>query len=214
MKYLIGEQFPTLELSTTEGKITLPGDYANSWFVFFSHPADFTPICTTEFVGFNTRVDEFDALNTKLIGLSIDSITEHEEWKKWIKENLGQEINFPIIEDLDCQIAKDLGIIRDDQQNTTTARSVIITDGTGKIRLILEYPMELGRNVDEVIRAIKGLQMFDESKVMAPANWPNNEIIGDKVMVSPSRELTETEKAELSLEQKSDWFRYGTLKNK
>lgn len=212
MKYLIGEQFPTLELSTTEGKITLPGDYANSWFVFFSHPADFTPICTTEFVGFNTRVDEFNALNTKLIGLSIDSITEHEEWKKWIKENLGQEINFPIIEDLDCQIAKDLGIIRDDQQNTTTARSVIITDGTGKIRLILEYPMELGRNVDEVIRAIKGLQMFDESKVMAPANWPNNEIIGDKVMVSPSRELTETEKAELSLEQKSDWFRYGTLK--
>ncbi len=212
MKYLIGEQFPTLELSTTEGKITLPGDYTNSWFVFFSHPADFTPICTTEFVGFNTRVDEFEALNTKLIGLSIDSITEHEEWKKWIKENLGQEINFPIIEDLDCQIAKDLGIIREDQENTTTARSVIITDGTGKIRLILEYPMELGRNVDEVIRAIKGLQMFDESKVMAPANWPNNEIIGDKVMVSPSRELTDAEKEELSLEQKSDWFRYGTLK--
>ncbi len=212
MKYLIGEQFPTLELSTTAGKITLPGDYANSWFVFFSHPADFTPICTTEFVGFNTRVDEFEALNTKLIGLSIDSITEHEEWKKWIKENLGQEINFPIIEDLDCQIAKGLGIIREDQENTTTARSVIVTDGTGKIRLILEYPMELGRNVDEVIRAIKGLQMFDESKVMAPANWPNNEIIGDKVMVSPSRELTDAEKAELSLEQKSDWFRYGTLK--
>ncbi len=211
MKYLIGEQFPTLELSTTEGKITLPGDYANSWFVFFSHPADFTPICTTEFVGFNTRVDEFEALNTKLIGLSIDSITEHEAWKKWIKENLGQEINFPIIEDLDCQIAKDLGIIREDQENTTTARSVIITDGTGKIRLILEYPMELGRNIDEVIRAIKGLQMFDESKVMAPANWPNNEIIGDKVMVSPSRELTDAEKEELSLEQKSDWFRYGTL---
>ncbi len=212
MKYLIGEQFPTLELSTTAGKITLPGDYANSWFVFFSHPADFTPICTTEFVGFNTRVDEFEALNTKLIGLSIDSITEHEEWKKWIKENLGQEINFPIIEDLDCQIAKGLGIIREDQENTTTARSVIVTDGTGKIRLILEYPMELGRNVDEVIRAIKGLQMFDESKVMAPANWPKNEIIGDKVMVSPSRELTDAEKAELSLEQKSDWFRYGTLK--
>lgn len=211
MKYLIGEKFPKIDLTTTEGNITLPNDYSNSWFVFFSHPADFTPICTTEFVGFNCRNEEFAALNTKLIGLSIDSITEHEQWKSWIKENLGEEINFPIIEDLDCKVAKTLGILREDHENTQTARSVIIVDGTGTIRLILEYPMELGRNVDEVLRAIKGLQMFDESKVMGPANWPNNEIIGDKVMVSPSRELSEEEAKELNLEQKSEWFRYGTL---
>ena len=211
MKYLITEKFPKMEVNTTAGKINLPTDYSGKWFVFFSHPADYTPICTTEFVSFNKFKKEFEALNTELIGLSVNSVDEHNGWKNWIKENLDEELQFPIIKDKDRKISLELGILREGQEKTQTARTVVIVDPSGTIRLILEYPIEMGRNIAEIVRTVKGLQMFEESKVMAPANWPNNEIIGDKVMVSPSRELTEDEKKELNLEQKSDWFRYGTL---
>lgn len=208
MKLLIEDPFPQMEVRTTGGDVTLPDDYAGSWFVFFSHPGDFTPVCTTEFVGFQKRSEKFAALNTKLIGLSVDSIEEHHGWIDWIQENLQVGVEFPIIDDVDRAVSLELGMLRPDQVDSVTARSVIVVDDRGIVRTILEYPKELGRNMDEVVRIVEGLQLYDATQLMAPANWPHNEIIGDKVLVPPTVKLTEAEKAEQHVTELSDWFRY------
>lgn len=208
MRLLIEDTFPTIEVTTTQGTMTLPDHFAGSWFVFFSHPGDFTPVCTTEFVGFQKRADEFAALNTKLIGLSVDDVEEHHAWIDWIQENLQVGVQFPIIDDKDRAVSLELGMLRPDQAVSTTARSVIVVDPSGTVRTILEYPKELGRNMDEVVRIVKGLQMFDSTKLMAPANWPHNEIIGDKVLISPAATLTDADMAEQHVTALSDWFRY------
>lgn len=208
MKLLIEDQFPTMELRTTTGDVKLPDDYAGHWFVFFSHPGDFTPVCTTEFVGFQNRADEFAALDTKLIGLSVDDLDDHHGWVTWIQEHLDVGIDFPIIDDEDRSISLQLGMLRPDQATSVTARSVIVVDGHGIVRTILEYPKELGRNIDEVVRIVEGLQLYDETQLMAPANWPNNEIIGDQVLVPPTTELTEAQATEQGVTALSDWFRY------
>lgn len=212
MKLLIGDEFTKLSVNTTQGKMTLPKDYSGSWFVFFSHPADFTPVCTTEFVAFQKRTEEFKKLNTKLIGLSVDSVDEHHKWLDWIKENLHVEIEFPVIEDLDRNISLALGMLREDQKDTVTARSVIIVDDKGIVRTILEYPKEFGRNMDEVVRIVKGIQMSESKKVFAPANWPHNELIGDKVLVAASPKITEKVIKEEGIQKLSDWFMYKNLK--
>lgn len=208
MKLLIEDVFPTMDVRTTKGDFKLPDHFAGSWFVFFSHPGDFTPVCTTEFVGFQKRATEFAALNTQLIGLSVDDIDDHNAWVEWIKDNLQVGIDFPIIDDLDRSVSLELGMLRPDQSESVTARSVIVVDDHGVVRTILEYPKELGRNMDEVVRIVKGLQLFDATKLMPPANWPHNEIIGDKVLVPPSTKLSEAEMAEQNVTQLSDWFRY------
>ncbi len=182
---LIGEKIPEMEVQTTHGKKNLPGDYKGKWLVLFSHPGDFTPVCTTEFYSFQDKIDKFNEMNTELLGLSIDQVFSHIKWTEWIKENLKKEITFPIIADDRGQVAERLGMIHPGKGNNTV-RAVFIIDPEGIVRTILYYPQELGRNMDEIIRIVKGLQMVDKYHVAAPANWPNNELIGDEVIVPPA----------------------------
>ncbi|HDN96004.1 MAG TPA: peroxiredoxin, partial [Thermoplasmatales archaeon] len=182
---LLGEKFPEMEALTTHGKIKLPDDYKGKWFILFSHPADFTPVCTTEFVAFQKRYNEFKALNTELIGLSIDQVFSHIKWVEWIKEKIGIEIKFPIIADDTGRVANILGLIHPNK-GTNTVRAVFIVDDKGIIRAILYYPQELGRNMDEILRMVKGLQMADKQGVAIPANWPNNELVGSNVIIPPA----------------------------
>ncbi len=182
---LIGEKFPELEVITTHGKIKLPDHYRGKWFILFSHPADFTPVCTTEFVAFQKRYDQFKELNTELIGLSIDQVFSHIKWVQWIKENLKVEIKFPVIADDTGQVSGKLGLIHPGK-GTNTVRAVFIVDPESTIRAILYYPQELGRNMDEILRMIRGFQVSDKNGVAIPANWPNNELVGDEVIVPPA----------------------------
>jgi len=182
---LIGERFPKVGVQTTHGKVKLPDDYVGRWFVFFSHPADFTPVCTTEFVGFQRRYEEFKKLGCELIGLSIDQVFSHIKWVEWIRDNLKAEIQFPIIADDTGKVAGMLGLIHPGK-GTNTVRAVFIVDPHGVIRAILYYPQELGRNMDELVRMVRGLQVADKNRVAMPANWPENELIGDEVIIPPA----------------------------
>ncbi len=182
---LLGERFPDLEVQTTSGRMKLPDDFAGKWFVLFSHPADFTPVCTTEFVAFQKRYDRFKAMNCELMGLSIDQVFSHIKWKEWIKEKLGVEIQFPIIADDTGSVAEKLGLIHP-SKGTNTVRAVFVVDPEGIVRLIIYYPQELGRNMDEILRAVEALQISDKNGVAMPANWPNNELIGDHVIIPPA----------------------------
>jgi peroxiredoxin (alkyl hydroperoxide reductase subunit C) len=185
---LIGETFPEMEVKTTHGVIRLPTDYTGKWFVLFSHPADFTPVCTTEFVAFAKRTEKFESLNTRLIGLSIDQVFSHIKWVEWIEENLKVEVPFPVIADDVGDVAKRLGMIHP-ARGANTVRSVFIVDPDSRIRLIVYYPPEVGRSIDELIRALTALQYSDNHKVSLPENWPNNEVLGDKVIVPPPRDI-------------------------
>ena len=196
---LLGDDFPKMEVQTTKGTINLPGDYAGKWFVLFSHPADFTPVCTTEFVAFQQRYDKFKALNTELIGLSVDQVFAHIKWEEWIKDNMNVEIQFPIIADTG-KVAETLGLIHPGK-GTNTVRAVFIVDDKGKIRIIFYYPQELGRNMDEILRSVEGMQVSDKNGVAMPANWPNNEILKDRVIVPPA---TSTEMVKDRLQKAKD----------
>lgn len=182
---LLGEKVPSFEAQTTHGKIRFPDDYQGKWVVFFSHPADFTPVCTTEFVAFQKRYDEFKKLGCELIGLSIDQVFSHIKWVEWIEEKLGIEIKFPIIADDQGKIAKLMGMIHP-RKGTNTVRAVFVIDPSGVLRAMIYYPQEVGRNMDEILRLVKALQISDEGKVAMPANWPNNELIGEKVILPPA----------------------------
>jgi peroxiredoxin (alkyl hydroperoxide reductase subunit C) len=193
---LIGDSFPQVSVNTTHGKISLPDDYQGKWFVLFSHPGDFTPVCTTEFVAFQKRYDKFRGINTELIGLSIDQVHSHIKWTEWIKDNIDIKIEFPIIADAMGSLAKQLGMISP-FKGSNTVRAVFVVDPEGKFRTILYYPQEVGRNMDEILRTVKALQVSDENKVAVPANWPENEIVGDHVIVPPaSDEKTAEERME------------------
>ena len=185
---LIGERFPELEVVTTHGAMKLPDAYAGKWFVLFSHPADFTPVCTTEFVAFQKRYDDFKALDAELIGLSIDQVFSHIKWVEWIEEKLGIRIEFPIIADDTGKVASQLGLIHPGK-STNTVRAVFVVDPKGVIRAILYYPQELGRNMDEILRMVKGLRISDSKGVAIPAGWPDNELIGDRVIVPPAMDV-------------------------
>ncbi len=174
-----------MNVITTHGKKELPKAYKGKWWVLFSHPADFTPVCTTEFVAFQKRFDEFQKLGCELIGLSIDQVFSHIKWVQWIKENLNIEIKFPVIADDRGQVAETLGLVHPGK-GTNTVRAVYIVDPKGHIRAILYYPQELGRNFDEILRMVKGLQVSDGNGVAMPANWPDNELVGDDVIVPPA----------------------------
>ncbi len=182
---LLGDRVPSFEAQTTRGRIRFPEDYKGKWVVLFSHPADFTPVCTTEFVAFQKRYDKFKELNCELIGLSIDQVFSHIKWVEWIREKLGIEIEFPIIADDQGKIARLMGMIHPGK-GTNTVRAVFIVDPKGILRAVLYYPQEVGRNMDEILRLVKALQISDESGVAMPANWPNNELIGDKVIIPPA----------------------------
>ena len=182
---LLGEGFPDIEVQTTHGRMFLPKDFSGKWFVFFSHPADFTPVCTTEFVAFQKRIDDFRSLKCELIGLSIDQVFSHIKWVQWISETLKIKIEFPVIADDTGTVSGSLGLIHPGK-GTNTVRAVFIVDPKGVIRAILYYPQEIGRNMDEILRMVRAFQVSDKNGVAIPANWPENELIGDEVIIPPA----------------------------
>jgi peroxiredoxin (alkyl hydroperoxide reductase subunit C) len=187
---LIGDKFPEITVKTTQGQLVLPNNYACRWFVLFSHPGDFTPVCTTEFVAFQKKYNDFRRLNTELIGLSVDQVFAHLKWIEWIACNLGVAVKFPVIADPLGSVAARLGMIHPNK-GPNTVRSVFVVDGNGIIRAIIYYPMEVGRNIREILRLVHALQTTDSYKVATPANWPKNELIGEGVIIPPAS----TEKA-------------------
>ena len=180
---LIGEDAPSFTAVTTQGEINFPQDYKGKWVILFSHPADFTPVCTTEFMTFGSMIDEFKELNTELVGISVDSLYSHIAWLRKIQElewNDKKNINvtFPLIEDIKMDVAKKYGMIQPGQSNTQAVRAVFVIDPKGKIRTILYYPLSTGRNFDEIKRIILALQKADSDGVATPADWrPGDDVI-------------------------------------
>jgi len=207
---LLGDRFPDMEVKTTHGMKSLPGDYKGKWFVLFSHPGDFTPVCTTEFVSFAKKAEEFGKLNTELIGLSIDQVFSHIKWAEWIQEKLEVKIPFPIIADDMGILGQKLGMIHPGK-GSNTVRAVFIVDDRGFIRLVLYYPQEIGRNMDEILRAVEALQVSDKNGVATPANWPNNELIGDRVIIPPASNEEDAENRLKKYEGYDWWFCHKEL---
>lgn len=179
---LIGDEAPDFDVETTHGPLKL-SDMRGKWVVLFSHPADFTPVCTTEFIGFADRADEFEARNVQLIGNSVDSVFSHLAWVNAIKEKQGVEIPFPIIADLEMDVARKYGMIHPVSNGTAAVRAVFVIDDKGIIRAMVYYPMNAGRNIDEVLRLVDALQTSDREGVSCPANWQP----GDEVVVGAPR---------------------------
>ena len=172
----LNEPAPEFEAKSTHGVIKL-SDYTakGKYVLLFSHPSDFTPVCTTEFIEFARRSDDFEKLNVQLIGVSVDSIYSHIAWVRDIEEHAGVKIKFPVIADLDTKVAQAYGLIHEGASDTATVRAVFAIDPQQKIRAIVYYPMQLGRNVDELLRIFEGLQTIDTHKVSVPANWKRGE---------------------------------------
>ncbi len=201
---MLGEKFPEIEVQTTHGPMTFPNDCNGKWVVLFSHPADFTPVCTTEFVSFQKHKDQFDALNCELVGMSVDQVFSHIKWVEWIKEKLDVEITFPIIAGND-RIAEQLGMLHP-AKGSNTVRAVFIIDPEGVTRTILYYPQEIGRNISEIVRAVKALQKSDADGVATPANWPENELVGDHVIIPPATSEKEAKERVGKFECFDWWF--------
>ncbi len=184
---LIGEKAPSFVAESTQGRIRFPEDYKGRWVIFFSHPADFTPVCTTEFMTFATMTDEFKLLNAELLGLSIDSTYSHIAWLRTIKEKIEYrdmkdvEVKFPVISDLTMEVSKKFGMLQPSASTTQAVRAVFIIDPEATVRAILYYPLSNGRNVDEVKRLLIAMQHSDEHGIATPANWQ----IGDDVIIPP-----------------------------
>jgi peroxiredoxin (alkyl hydroperoxide reductase subunit C) len=185
----IGDNAPDFEAMTTHGKLNF-SDYADGkWVILFSHPADFTPVCTTELSGFAERKKDFEALNTKLMGLSIDSIHSHLAWVNNVHEKTDIYFDFPIIADIDMKVAKLYGMLQPNESETAAVRAVFFIDPYLKIRLIMYYPLNVGRNMEEILRALQALQISDKHNVALPLNWKK----GEKVIVPPPKTLIEME---------------------
>jgi peroxiredoxin (alkyl hydroperoxide reductase subunit C) len=184
---LIGEKAPSFKAETTQGPINFPDDFKGKWVIFFSHPADFTPVCTTEFMTFASMQPEFEKLNCKLLGLSIDSTFSHIAWLRTIKEKIeykgmnGIEVNFPVISDLTMDVSKAFGMLQPSASTTQAVRAVFIIDPNAIVRAILYYPLSNGRNMDEIKRILVAMQTADLHKIATPANWKP----GDDVIVPP-----------------------------
>ena len=203
---LLGEKFPEMTVQTTTGTMSLPEAFAGKWFVLFSHPGDFTPVCTTEFVAFAKRQEQFKQNNTELIGLSVDQVQVHMKWTEWINDTLKTNITFPIIADGTGRIATQLGMIHP-AKGTSTVRAVFIVDPIGTIRTMLYYPQEVGRNMDEILRTVKALQVADKNNVAMPANWPNNELVGDNaILPAPKNETTKATRVSGNKMTCFDWW--------
>ncbi len=181
---LLGDRFPDIKAMTTNGPMVLPDNYQGRWLLFFSHPGDFTPVCTTEFVAFQQHLDEFNAINCELLGLSVDPIEDHVKWIEWIEDQFDVKITFPIIADPDAKIARRLGLIHPGRA-PVTVRAAYIVDPNSIVRAIIYYPPELGRSTAELFRAVRGLQLGDRYHVSMPGDWPNNSIIGSDVILKP-----------------------------
>ncbi len=198
---VLGEPAPEFEAETTQGPVKL-SDMRGKWVVLFSHPADFTPVCTTEFIAFTNIYDELRALNVQLIGLSVDSISAHLGWVHAIREKMGVTIPFPIIADLSMGVAKKYGMIHPGQSSMAAVRCVFFIDDKGIMRAMIYYPLQNGRFMPEIIRLVKALQTTDKFKVSTPANWQP----GDKVVVPPPRTAAEMEKRPTEGFECKDWY--------
>ncbi|WP_163711948.1 peroxiredoxin [Mangrovibacterium lignilyticum] len=198
----IGDMAPDFQANTTYGPLKFSEYNKGSWVILFSHPADFTPVCTTEMSGFALNSEEFKALNTKLIGLSIDSIHAHVAWVNNVKKNSGVLFNFPIIADIDMKVSKLYGMLQPNESETAAVRAVFIIDPTGKVRLIMYYPLNVGRNMNEILRVLKALQTSDKHGVALPLNW----VPGEKVIVPPPKTVAEMEEREKSDYEMMDFY--------
>jgi peroxiredoxin (alkyl hydroperoxide reductase subunit C) len=184
----IGDPAPEFKAVTTQGEINFPGDYKGSWVILFSHPADFTPVCTSEFMTFASMEDKFAEANCKLVGLSVDGLYSHIAWLRTIKEKIEYrgmkdiEVNFPLIEDITMNVAKKYGMIQPNEDSTKAVRAVFFVDPKGIIRAIIYYPLSLGRNFEELYRALIAMQASDEFNVATPADWQP----GDDVIIPPA----------------------------
>jgi peroxiredoxin (alkyl hydroperoxide reductase subunit C) len=198
----LGEPAPQFEAVTTHGTLRLE-DFKGSWLILFSHPADFTPVCTTEFIGFAQIHDQLREMNCELMGLSIDSVYSHIAWARNVEEKLGQKLTFPIIADLNKEVATKYGMLMPGESKTETSRCVFVIDDKQIIRAMIYYPLSTGRNMDEIMRLIQALQTTDKHGVATPANWRP----GDKVIVPPpnTQEMAEERMKDKGVECK-DWY--------
>jgi peroxiredoxin (alkyl hydroperoxide reductase subunit C) len=198
----IGSPAPQFEAVTTHGTIKLE-DFKGSWLILFSHPADFTPVCTTEFMAFAQLHPKLREMNVELMGLSIDSVYSHIAWVRNIEEKLGQKIPFPVIADLNKEVATLYGMLMPGESKTETSRCVFIIDDKQVIRAMIYYPLSTGRNMDEIVRLIQALQTTDKYGVACPANWRP----GDKVIIPPpkTQEMAEERMKEKDIER-ADWY--------
>jgi len=186
----LGEQVPNFEADTTQGRIKFSDYNKDSWVILFSHPADFTPVCSTEFLGFAQKQEEFDKRNVKLIGLSIDSVYSHIAWIRQLEELYEIKIKFPVIADLGYEVANLYNMIHPAISDVHAIRTVYIIDPKGILRMSINYPSSVGRNIEEIIRIIDALQIVEEKGVATPANWKP----GENVIVPPPRTQEEAEK--------------------
>ncbi|MBN1503097.1 peroxiredoxin [Candidatus Woesearchaeota archaeon] len=208
---LIGDDAPRFRAKTTMGEIRFPEDYEGKWVILFSHPADFTPVCTTEFMTFASMQKDFRKLNTELIGLSIDSLYAHIAWLRTIKEKIeykgmkNVEVMFPVIEDLKMDVAKKFGMVQPSASDTQAVRAVFIIDDKAKVRSVLYYPSSTGRNMDEIKRMVMAMQKADREGIATPANWQPGE---DVIIPPPGSCGTAKERVESKEEGKYclDWF--------
>lgn len=198
----IGDIAPDFDANTTQGMIRFSEFAKGSWVILFSHPADFTPVCTTEMSGFAVREDEFTALNTKLLGLSIDSIHSHLAWVNNVKKNMGITMRFPIIADIDMKVAKLFGMVQPGESETSAVRAVFFIDPNRKIKLIMYYPLNVGRNMDEIFRVLKAMQTSEKHGVVMPLNWQP----GDKAIVPPPKTVNDMEEREKSDYEMVDFY--------
>ncbi len=198
----INDEAPQFEAQTTHGTLRLE-DFRGSWLVLFSHPADFTPVCTTEFIAFAAVQDRLREMNTELLGLSIDSVYSHISWVRNVKENMGIDIKFPIIADLNKEVATLYGMIMPGESKTETSRCVFVIDDQQILRAMIYYPLTTGRNVEEIVRLIKALQTSDKHGVATPANWKP----GERVIIPPplTQEAAE-ERAQDPDVECTDWY--------
>lgn len=199
----IGDKAPDFEAITTAGKLKLSDYNKDSWVVMFSHPADFTPVCTTEMSAFAIDKDWFAEKNTKLMGLSIDSIHSHLAWVNNVRKNTDVYLDFPIIADLDMKVAQLYGMLHPGESMTAAVRAVFFIDPKGVIRLIMYYPLNVGRNMEEIKRSLVALQTADECNCALPINWKP----GDKAIVPPPKTLEEMEERIANTEyEKVDFY--------
>lgn len=198
----IGDQAPNFKSMTTFGQIDFHEYIGDSWTILFSHPADFTPVCTTEMTGFALDKDWFAERNTKLMGLSIDSIHAHIAWVNNVKKNTGVLFDFPIIADIDMSVSKLYGMLQPGESETAAVRAVFFIDPSKKIRLIMYYPLNVGRNMHEIKRVLEALQVSDANSVAMPLNWEP----GDKVIVPPPKTVEAMQEREASDYEMVDFY--------
>lgn len=201
---LIGDLAPAFKAQTTLGEINFPEDYKGSWVVLFSHPADFTPVCTTEFLGFQDLYKEFEARNTQLLGYSVDGIHSHIAWVRNIEENFGVKIQFPII--AGSHVAIKYGMIHPNADQTATVRAVFIISPGGVIATIMYYPLSNGRNIFEILRTLDSLQMSYNNQRATPANWPHNRVYKDRVIVPPATTVEAAAEVDEKYSDARDWY--------